>query len=52
MSGAQTAEIKGAPLPPAPPIQRFFGSVPVSVAIYFAVVGFIVWGSLGLLGYD
>lgn len=45
MSGVDTASLKGAALPPAPPLQRFFGSAPVSVAIYLGVVGLIVWGS-------
>jgi polar amino acid transport system permease protein len=36
---------KGLPLPRPPAVQRFFGSVPVSVAIYLAVMGLIVYGS-------
>ncbi|WP_171173320.1 amino acid ABC transporter permease [Ruegeria sp. HKCCD8929] len=37
--------VRGAPLPKPPAIQRFFDSVPVSVAIYVIVVGLIVYGS-------
>ena len=45
MSLSQTAVLKGVALPPQPPIQRFFSSTMVSVAIYFIIVGAIVWGS-------
>lgn len=37
--------IKGAPLPKPPAIQRFFDSVPVSVATYGIVVALIAYGS-------
>ena len=45
MSMIETTELKGAALPPQPPIQRFFGSAVVSVLIYFAIIGVIIWGS-------
>ena len=45
MSMAETTELKGVALPPQPPIQRFFGSAVVSVLIYFAIIGVIIWGS-------
>jgi len=37
--------LKGQALPKPPPIQRFFGSVPVSVAIYLGVIALIIYGS-------
>jgi polar amino acid transport system permease protein len=37
--------LKGQALPQPPAIQRFFGSIPVSVAIYAAVMGLIIYGS-------
>lgn len=45
MSLADSSTLKGQPLPKPPPIQQFFGSTIVSVAIYFIVIGVIVWGS-------
>jgi len=45
MSLAESPSLKGHPLPKPPPIQQFFGSTIVSVAIYFLVIGAIVWGS-------
>ena len=45
MSVAHMDGLKGQALPKPPPVQRFFGSVPVSVAIYAAVVGLIAYGS-------
>ena len=45
MSLAESPTLKGAALPRPPAVQRFFGSTVVSVLIYFAVVGVIVWGS-------
>lgn len=37
--------LKGAALPPRPLVQRVFGSVPVSVAIYGIVMGVIIYGA-------
>ena len=37
--------LKGHALPQPPAIQRFFGSITVSVAIYAAVMGLIIYGS-------
>ncbi len=45
MSLTETPILKGQALPERPAIQRFFGSVSVSVAIYLAVIGLIAWGS-------
>ena len=45
MSLAEHHGLKGQPLPQPPPLQRFFGSTMVSVAIYVIVIGLIVWGS-------
>ncbi|MEX0317448.1 MAG: amino acid ABC transporter permease [Ruegeria sp.] len=45
MDVSRISGVKGAPLPKPPAIQRFFDSVPVSVAIYVIVVGLIVYGS-------
>ncbi len=45
MSLTETPMLKGQALPERPAIQRFFGSVPVSVTIYLAVIGLIAWGS-------
>ncbi|MEX0366283.1 MAG: amino acid ABC transporter permease [Ruegeria sp.] len=45
MDVSRISGVKGAPLPKPPAIQRFFDSVPVSVAIYVIVVGLIIYGS-------
>ncbi|MCV6591328.1 MAG: amino acid ABC transporter permease [Silicimonas sp.] len=45
MSVTDTSLFKGAPLPKPPPVQRFFGSTLVSVALYLGIIGVIVWGS-------
>ncbi len=45
MSVTQTPTLKGQALPQRPAIQRFWGSAPVSVVIYFVVIGVIAWGS-------
>jgi len=45
MAATQMSALKGAALRRPPAHQRFFGSVPVSVAIYLIVVGFIAYGS-------
>jgi polar amino acid transport system permease protein len=45
MSAPQMTGLKGQALPQPPAIQRFFGSIPVSVAIYAAVMGLIFYGS-------
>jgi len=39
------AGLKGQPLPQPSAVQRFFGSVPVSVTLYVVIVGVIVCGS-------
>jgi len=45
MSAPHMTGLKGQALPQPPAIQRFFGSVPVSVAIYATVMGLIIYGS-------
>lgn len=45
MSLAENLTLKGQALPKPPPIQQFFGSTIVSVAIYLIVIGAIAWGS-------
>ncbi len=45
MSLAEDHAPKGLALRRPPPVQRFFGSVWVSIAIYVAVVGLIIYGS-------
>ena len=45
MSIADSHDLKGQALPKPPPIQRFFGSTIMSVAIYVLVIGAIAWGS-------
>lgn len=39
------SKLAGEPLPPQPPIQRFFSSTIVSVAIYALVMALIIYGS-------
>ena len=45
MSTVDQLGLKGAALPLQSPIQRFFGSTPVSFAIYLIIIGVICWGS-------
>ena len=45
MAAPDLTGLKGQPLPQPSAVQRFFGSVGVSVALYVAIVGVIVYGS-------
>lgn len=45
MSGPDLSTLRGQPLPQRPALQRFLGSVPVSVGIYAVVMALIVYGS-------
>ncbi|WP_127557143.1 amino acid ABC transporter permease [Nioella ostreopsis] len=45
MSAPDLSGLRGQPLPQRPAFQRFLSSTGVSVAIYFAVMGLIIYGS-------